>query len=83
MIINGNVNGKRVSSKDLEEQIQKAVRDGAKELVVKADGQHGIGGRIWPKFGQRQGDHRRQLRPACGQHGHGRHRGPGQGKLLR
>ena len=50
MIINGNVNGKRVSSKDLEEQIQKAVSDGAKELVVKADGQHGIGGRIWPKF---------------------------------
>ena len=52
MIIQGKVNGKRVSSKDLEEQIQKAVRDGAKELVVKADGQHGIGGRIWPKFGK-------------------------------
>jgi NADPH-dependent glutamate synthase beta subunit-like oxidoreductase/glutamate synthase domain-containing protein 3/ferredoxin len=51
MIINGNVNGKRVSSKELEEQLQKAVRDGAKELAVKADGQHGIGGRIWPQFG--------------------------------
>ncbi len=52
MIINGNVNGKRVSSKELEEKIQKAVRDGARELTVQADGQHGIGGRIWPKFGQ-------------------------------
>lgn len=51
MIIQGNVNGKRVSSKDLEEQIQTAVRDGAKELTVRADGQHGIGGRIWPQFG--------------------------------
>jgi NADPH-dependent glutamate synthase beta subunit-like oxidoreductase/glutamate synthase domain-containing protein 3/ferredoxin len=51
MIINGNVNGKRVSSKALEEQIQKALKDGMKELTVKADGQHGIGGRIWPKHG--------------------------------
>ncbi|HUJ17976.1 MAG TPA: FAD-dependent oxidoreductase [Nitrospirota bacterium] len=51
MIINGNVNGKRVSSKDLEEQVQKALKDGARELTVRADGQHGIGGRIWPKFG--------------------------------
>jgi NADPH-dependent glutamate synthase beta subunit-like oxidoreductase/glutamate synthase domain-containing protein 3/ferredoxin len=52
MIINGNIKGSRVSSKDLEEQIQKAVRDGARELLVKADGQHGIGGRIWPKYGR-------------------------------
>jgi NADPH-dependent glutamate synthase beta subunit-like oxidoreductase/glutamate synthase domain-containing protein 3/ferredoxin len=51
MIIQGNVNGKRVSSKALEEQIQKAVKEGAKELTVRADGQHGIGGRIWPQFG--------------------------------
>ncbi len=51
MIIQGNVNGKRVSSKDLEEQIQKALKDGARELTIKADGQHGIGGRIWPKYG--------------------------------
>jgi NADPH-dependent glutamate synthase beta subunit-like oxidoreductase/glutamate synthase domain-containing protein 3/NAD-dependent dihydropyrimidine dehydrogenase PreA subunit len=49
MIIKGNINGKRVSSKDLEEQIQRAVVDGAKELTVVADGQHGIGGRIWPR----------------------------------
>jgi NADPH-dependent glutamate synthase beta subunit-like oxidoreductase/glutamate synthase domain-containing protein 3/NAD-dependent dihydropyrimidine dehydrogenase PreA subunit len=49
MIIQGNVNGKRVSSKDLEEQIQKAVKDGGRDLTVVADGQHGIGGRIWPR----------------------------------
>jgi len=52
MIIQGNVNGKRVSSKALEAQLQKAVKDGAKELTVRADGQHGIGGRIWPQFGR-------------------------------
>jgi NADPH-dependent glutamate synthase beta subunit-like oxidoreductase/glutamate synthase domain-containing protein 3/ferredoxin len=52
MIIQGNVNGKRVSSKDLEAQLQKAVKDGAKELTIRADGQHGIGGRIWPQFGR-------------------------------
>ncbi|NTW58845.1 MAG: FAD-dependent oxidoreductase [Nitrospirae bacterium] len=52
MIIQGNVNGKRVSSKDLEAQIQNAVKDGARDLTVRADGQHGIGGRIWPQFGQ-------------------------------
>ncbi len=52
MIIQGNIDGKRVLSKDLEEQIQKAVKDGARELTVKADGQHGIGGRIWPLYGR-------------------------------
>ena len=51
MIIKGNIDGKRVSSKTLEEQIQKAVKDGATELTIVADGQHGIGGRIWPQFG--------------------------------
>ena len=49
MIILGNIDGKRVSSKDLEERLQKAVKDGAKEITVQADGQHGIGGRIWPR----------------------------------
>src|SRR5512139_1720016 len=49
MIIKGNINGKRVSSKDLEQQVQKAIRDGAREITVQADGQHGIGGRIWPR----------------------------------
>ena len=52
MIIKGNINGKRVSTKGLEEQIQKAIMDGAKELTIVADGQHGIGGRIWPRFGR-------------------------------
>jgi len=52
MIIKGNVNGKRVSSKDLEEQLQKAIQNGAKELTVVAEGQHGIGGRIWPREGK-------------------------------
>ncbi|HTG00991.1 MAG TPA: FAD-dependent oxidoreductase [Nitrospirota bacterium] len=51
MIIKGNVDGKRVSSKNLEEQIQKAVKDGNREITVQADGQHGLGGRIWPKYG--------------------------------
>ena len=46
--IHGIVDGKRVSSKDLEEQIQKLVRNGEHQLKIFADGQHGIGGRIWP-----------------------------------
>jgi len=49
VVIEGNVNGKRVPSKTLEERIQQAVKDGARSLLVKADGQHGIGGRIWPR----------------------------------
>ncbi len=52
MIIKGNIDGKRVSSKNLEEQLQKAIKDGAKDLTVVADGQHGIGGRIWPQYGK-------------------------------
>lgn len=47
--IYGNVDGKRVPSRILEEQIQEAVRGGARILRVLADGQHGIGGRIWPR----------------------------------
>ncbi|MEW6571223.1 MAG: FAD-dependent oxidoreductase [Nitrospirota bacterium] len=49
VIIRGIVNGKRIPSRILEEQIQQAVSDGAKELHIMADGQHGIGGRIWPR----------------------------------
>jgi len=52
MIIKGNIKGKRISSKDLEEQLQKAIQKGAKELTVVAEGQHGIGGRIWPREGR-------------------------------
>lgn len=47
--IYGIADGHRVPSRILEEQIQQAVRDGARELHVIADGQHGIGGRIWPR----------------------------------
>jgi len=47
--IYGNVDGRRVPSRILEEQIQHAVRGGARELHIIADGQHGIGGRIWPR----------------------------------
>ncbi|MDP1808416.1 MAG: FAD-dependent oxidoreductase, partial [Actinomycetota bacterium] len=50
-IIEGKINGQRVSSRALEEQIQAAVKDGANELTVIADGQHGLGGRIWPNHG--------------------------------
>ena len=47
--IHGIINGKRVPSRILEEQIQQAVKDGARELHIITDGQHGIGGRIWPR----------------------------------
>ncbi|NTU43181.1 MAG: FAD-dependent oxidoreductase [Nitrospirales bacterium] len=49
VIIKGNVDGQRTPSRILEEQIQQAIQDGATELQITADGQHGIGGRIWPK----------------------------------
>jgi NADPH-dependent glutamate synthase beta subunit-like oxidoreductase/glutamate synthase domain-containing protein 3/ferredoxin len=45
----GTVNGQRVSSRRLEERVQDAVKDGAREIRVLANGQHGIGGRIWPQ----------------------------------
>lgn len=48
-VIRGNVNGQRVPSRILEEEIQGAVSQGARELLVIAQGQHGIGGRIWPR----------------------------------
>src|SRR5208283_3574810 len=47
--IKGIVNGNRVPSRILEEQIQQAMQDNIPELRIIADGQHGIGGRIWPK----------------------------------
>jgi NADPH-dependent glutamate synthase beta subunit-like oxidoreductase/glutamate synthase domain-containing protein 3/ferredoxin len=49
LTIHGIVNGTRVPSRILEERIQQAVHDGARTLLIKADGQHGIGGRIWPR----------------------------------
>ncbi len=45
----GNVHGRRISSRILEEQIQQAVSAGAQKIHIVADGQHGIGGRIWPR----------------------------------
>ena len=47
--IKGNIKGQRVPSRILEEQLQEAVSNGARELRIVADGQHGIGGRIWPR----------------------------------
>jgi NADPH-dependent glutamate synthase beta subunit-like oxidoreductase/glutamate synthase domain-containing protein 3/ferredoxin len=47
--IHGIVEGNRVPSRILEEHIQQAVQNGARELHIVADGQHGIGGRIWPR----------------------------------
>lgn len=49
LTIKGKMNGERVPSRILEEQIQQAVQDGARALRIIADGQHGIGGRIWPR----------------------------------
>ncbi|MCK5540474.1 MAG: FAD-dependent oxidoreductase, partial [Deltaproteobacteria bacterium] len=46
--ISGIVLNQRVSSKDLEKRIQTAVKSGKRELKIFADGQHGIGGRLWP-----------------------------------
>lgn len=46
--IKGNIDGNRVSSRILEEQIQQAVKDGARKINIVAEGHHGIGGRIWP-----------------------------------
>jgi NADPH-dependent glutamate synthase beta subunit-like oxidoreductase/glutamate synthase domain-containing protein 3/NAD-dependent dihydropyrimidine dehydrogenase PreA subunit len=45
--IHGIENGHRVESRILEERIQRAVTQGARDLVVEADGQHGIGGRLF------------------------------------
>jgi len=49
MIIQGNVENNRVPSRILEEQVQQAVEDGVRDLRITAQGQHGIGGRIWPR----------------------------------
>ncbi|MFN3534158.1 MAG: FAD-dependent oxidoreductase [Desulfatiglandales bacterium] len=49
VIIRGNINGNRVPSRILEEYIQEAIKEGATVLNVEADGQHGIGGRIFPR----------------------------------
>ena len=45
--ISGEQDGRRVDSRILEEQIQAAVFSGNRHLLIKALGQHGIGGRLW------------------------------------
>jgi len=47
VIIYGNIKGNRIPSRILEEFIQEAVKNGARNIHVYADGQHGIGGRIF------------------------------------
>ncbi|MBN2653497.1 MAG: FAD-dependent oxidoreductase [Nitrospirae bacterium] len=49
IVIYGTLDNERVSSRMLEEEVQQAVAEGARKIKVVANGQHGIGGRIWPK----------------------------------
>ncbi len=49
VVLNGHRDGKRTPSRVFEEEIQEAVRQGARDIHIIADGQHGIGGRIWPR----------------------------------
>jgi NADPH-dependent glutamate synthase beta subunit-like oxidoreductase/glutamate synthase domain-containing protein 3/Pyruvate/2-oxoacid:ferredoxin oxidoreductase delta subunit len=46
-IISGKDSDIRISSRKLEEQLQEAVAKGHRNLLVHANGQHGIGGRLW------------------------------------
>jgi NADPH-dependent glutamate synthase beta subunit-like oxidoreductase/glutamate synthase domain-containing protein 3/NAD-dependent dihydropyrimidine dehydrogenase PreA subunit len=47
IIIPGSEKGVRVDSRVLEERIQKAVADGHRNIEIIAQGQHGLGGRLW------------------------------------
>ncbi|NTW16163.1 MAG: pyridine nucleotide-disulfide oxidoreductase, partial [Syntrophaceae bacterium] len=47
IIVPGMEKGVRVDSRILEERIQKAVHDGHRTIEILANGQHGIGGRLW------------------------------------
>lgn len=46
-VIEGNRNNKRIESRILDEEIRDAIRQGFVDLHVTANGQHGIGGRLW------------------------------------
>ncbi len=46
-IIEGNRNEQRTNSRVLDEEIREAIREGSTEIHVVANGQHGIGGRLW------------------------------------
>ncbi|MDZ7642451.1 MAG: FAD-dependent oxidoreductase [Desulfurivibrio sp.] len=50
MKISGSSDGSRISSQELDDLIQEALRQGDRELAIEARGQHGIGGRIWPAY---------------------------------
>lgn len=45
--ISGRIEGERLESRVLEENIQAAVAEGRRAIEVAAYGQHGIGGRLW------------------------------------
>ncbi len=47
IIINGIEDGDRVESRILESRAQEAVANGHRNIVIEAQGQHGIGGRLW------------------------------------
>lgn len=47
IMIPGSEKGVRVESRVLEERIQKAVAEGHRRIEIIAQGQHGIGGRLW------------------------------------
>jgi NADPH-dependent glutamate synthase beta subunit-like oxidoreductase/glutamate synthase domain-containing protein 3/ferredoxin len=47
IIIPGSEKGARVDSRILEERVQKAVADGHRSIEIIAQGQHGLGGRLW------------------------------------
>ena len=48
-VISGKQDGIRIDSRILEEKIQNAVNTGNRDIIIRAVGQHGIGGRLWPK----------------------------------
>jgi NADPH-dependent glutamate synthase beta subunit-like oxidoreductase/glutamate synthase domain-containing protein 3/Pyruvate/2-oxoacid:ferredoxin oxidoreductase delta subunit len=50
--ITGKRDGERLPSRILEEEIQKAVEGGHRQLTIQAFGQHGIGGRLWKTNGE-------------------------------
>ncbi len=47
--IQGRIDGIRTPSRILEQELQESVENGARDIYIIADGQHGIGGRIWPR----------------------------------
>ncbi len=47
IILPGSEKGVRVDSRVLEERLQKAVSEGHRHIEIIAQGQHGLGGRLW------------------------------------